>query len=107
MAICNDEAPHITPPNPPAPSGGGGVTIVNAIPDEFSGGSCFDKTAGELWQAVQNGVVLIKSGDGQGIETVGIVAAAVSTDEGYTFYDASGSDYIASTADDYPCFTFH
>lgn len=82
---------------------GGGALLVNGVYDAQSDTTVLDKTAAEIWAAMQSGIVLVKEVSETETVVSPISTASFGTDFGYSFetkrdaYDApSGTDYPAS-----------
>ena len=78
-------------------SGGGGMMVVNVI-----NGVC-DKTAGEIWAAIQSGPVCVKELDEAVTIVYGFTSAAYDSETGYDF-SFDGVAVHADTAADYPSY---
>lgn len=79
---------------------GGGVFLVNGSTDN-SGTVTLDKTAGEIWSALQNGIVLCRYLRED--ETIlDLCAYATNNEFGYTFRFYYMGSVAASSANDYP-----
>lgn len=74
----------------------GGILLVK------NNGVGLDKTAAEIWSAMQTGLVLVVSGDGVSNLTIDLIRHA-SHESGYTFSTTPGAKtFTASGDDDYP-----
>lgn len=81
-----------------AGAGGGGVLVVNFVEDGET--MRLDKTAGELWAAIESSSILLKDVfDGNYNYTALTTAALSDGTYGFTF---SGDEYGAPSADSYP-----
>lgn len=74
----------------------GGILLVK------NNGGVLDKTAAEIWGAMQTGLVLVDSGDGVSNLEIDLIHNA-SHESGYTFTTTpSDVTFTASGDDDYP-----
>lgn len=79
----------------------GNITIIEATYDSNSGLYTLDATANNVWQACQNGIVLVKSADGTGYIECGIITVGYINENGYNF-QTEYRDFFASSGTDYP-----
>lgn len=74
----------------------GGILLVK------NNGGVLDKTAAEIWGAMQTGLVLVDSGDGVSNLTIDLISSA-SHESSYTFTTTpSDVTYTAASDNDYP-----
>ena len=87
-----------------APGGGGGggssVFIVNATLDEALGLNVLDKTAGEIIEAFDNSLVIIKRQLVDGVASA--VLYLVEESVGEYYFAINGLTFVASSLNDYP-----
>ena len=81
---------------------GGGVTIVHVALNSQGDGS-MDMTAGEILAAAQTGpMILVESVEGYGVIGAGPLGIATNQTGVFSVESASGLQYTAASADDYP-----
>lgn len=83
--------------------GGSGALVVNLVEDPQGEVYVCDKTAGEMFEAMEQSGVVIKQNVPSGTVCKPIVYAQLLDKVGnYIFTDYDHSDYQALSADDYP-----
>lgn len=87
-----------------------GNRVIDVAADETTGDLFVSKTAGEIIEAMNNGELVIVSGEMiEGSEVFGLVMNIIlqwqEGDDGYTFTTIGGDVLTAATEDDYPVFS--